>query len=253
MSTQEPDIMGPFVEKLRKTYEDRGGVSCDDLVGDEILGSDRLIRELVFSLLMWEASIAHAVKAAARISEELVDLNELRVCTPEELVGIIGPRYPRGLDRARRLTAVLTRIFHTENRLSLAVLGEMNKRDVLEYFARIDGIPPFAANRVILLGLGWHAFPVDERLAKLLAGKDIADSSLDIAQQTQRLERMVRASEAKEYYTLIEHWSQSQRTPRSGSRAGSGSGTRSGSGSGSGKPETSTDPQEAGSPAKGAS
>lgn len=228
MSGQDEDILGPFVARLEPTYADRGGVSCVDLLGPEGMGADPLIDELVFSMLMWESSIDHARKGAQRIREELVDLNELRVCTSDELAAILGTRTPRSQERAHRLLRMLRAIYDQENRLSLVSMREMNKRDVQEYLLRIDGIPPYAVGRLVLLGLDWHAFPIDQRLNKLLGAKGLCDPGLDPAQQTQRLERLVRASDAKKYYTLIEHWSQSQRSPRSGGSASRRSRSRSG-------------------------
>lgn len=227
MSGPEEDIVSPFVTKLGKTYADRGGVSCTNLVGPGGISGDPLIDELVFSMLMWESSIDHALKGVHNIREVLVDLNELRVCTVSELASILGSRTPRGPERAQRLIGILSAIFERENRLSLGSLREMNKREVQDYLGAIDALPPYVSGRVILLELGWHAFPVDDRLTRLLAGKGITDPTLDATQQAHRLERLVRASDSLAYYTLIEHWSQSQRTPsRSGSRSRSRSGSR---------------------------
>lgn len=221
MSTTDLQILTKFVHKLENTYADRGGVGCNDLIGDTALSADPLIRELVFSLLLWESSIEHAKTAVEQIRENLIDLNELRVCTPEELSGILGARYPRSLDRSRRLIGILNAIFSKENSLSLVHLREMTKREAIDYFDSIDGLPAYAASRVILLGLGWHAFPIDDRLTKLLSRQGITDATLDINQQTHRMERLVRATDALSHYTLIEHWSQNQRPSRSSSTTNS--------------------------------
>ncbi len=214
MSTPEPDIMGEFMRTLEQTFGHLGPVGCCDLIDHHILSPDELISELVFSMLVWESSIEHALRAVECIHDQLIDLNELRVCTPEELVAIFPSRYPRSLERCRRLIRILNTIFNRENRLSLAHLRELGKRQALEYLSTIDGIPPFATSRVILLGLGWHAFPIDDYLTKMLAKHGITDTSLDIHQQTLRLERLVRANDALRYYTLIEHWASSQRVSK---------------------------------------
>ncbi len=228
MSGQDEDILGPFIAEIEPAYINRGGVSCAELLGGGGLGAEPLLDELVFSMLMWESSIDNALRSAQRIREELVDLNELRVCTCDELAVILGSRTARGKERAHRLIGMLHSIYERENRLSLASLREMNKRDVQEYLVGISGLPPYAVGRLVLLGLDWHAFPIDERLNRLLIAGGLCDSGLDPAQQTQRLERVVRASDAKKYYTLIEHWSQSQRSPRAGGSASRRSRSRSG-------------------------
>lgn len=219
MSNAETDNLSQLMTKLESTYAGSGGVGCLELIGRTSLASDPLICELVYSMLLWECTIEQASKAMAQLQHELVDLNELRVCTPDELSTMLGSRYPKGFERSQRLISTLNDIFDSENKLSLARMREMSKRDVVEYLGTIDGLPVFVTSRVILLGLGWHAFPVDDRLVKLLSRLEITDSSLDHNQQTQRLERMVKASDALSYYTLIEHWAQNQRSSGSSSKA----------------------------------
>lgn len=214
MSATESDILSKFMSKLEKKFSDLGGVGCADIIDTTTLSNDPLISELVFSMLVWESSIEHALKAAERIHSELIDLNELRVCTPEELTALLPSRYPRSLERSHRLIRTLNAIFLRENSLSLAHLRELSKREVIDYFASIDGLPPFVSSRVILLGLGWHAFPMDEWLTKQLAREGIIDNSLDITEQNHKMDRLVRASDSLKYYTLIEHWATDQRAAK---------------------------------------
>lgn len=197
--------------ELEQSYPQCKGVACSDLIDSSALSNDPLISELVFSMLVWESSIEHALRAVECIQADLIDLNELRVCSPEELAAILPARYPRSIERCRRLIGVLNAVFLKENQLSLAHLRDSNKRDAIEYFKAIDGLPPFVSSRVILLGLGWHAFPIDDWLTKQLSRKGITDTSLDIYQQTIRIERLVRANDSLRYYTLLEHWASDQR------------------------------------------
>ncbi|PCI09457.1 hypothetical protein COB72_06440 [bacterium] len=214
MSTPDSDIMSKFMHKLEQSFGSLGGVGCADLMDHTIISADPLISELVFSMLVWESSIEHAQRAVECIKANLIDLHELRVCTPEELTAILPSRYPRSLERSQRLIGILNSVFASENELSLNRLREMNKRDVIHYFNVIDGLPPFVSSRVILLGLGWHAFPIDDWLAKQLAREQITDTTLDIYQQTQRMEKIVRANDALRYYTLLEHWASDQRVSK---------------------------------------
>ena len=214
MKPNDSEILNEFMSKLKESFGDQGGVGCKDLLDPTILSDDPLISELVFSMLVWESSIGHAINAANAIHHELVDLNELRVCAPEELVSLLPSRYPRNLERCRRLISILNAIFEMENQLSLSHLREMTKKDVITYFENIDGLPPFVSARVILLGLGWHAFPLDEWLVKQLARIDITENTLDLRQQIQRMERLVKASDSLGFYTLLEHWATDQRVAK---------------------------------------
>lgn len=207
------DHLASLLKRLAKKNADP--VAASDLFPDERLIEDPLTNELVVSLLLWESSLAHASKAFERIRSDLVDLNELRVCTPEELVSILGARMPRASERALRLLSVLNTIYERQNSLSLEGLREMNKREVLAYLTGIDGLPPYAVARVLLLGLGLHAFPLDERLAKKLVGESVLDSGQSLDQQSAQMERLVRASEGVETYTRLERWAQESRASSS--------------------------------------
>lgn len=227
MKPSDPEILNRFMLKLEKSFGDRGGVGCKDLIDPTILSNDPLISELVFSMLVWESSIGHAINAVDAIRDGLVDLNELRVCAPDELMSILPSRYPRSLERCQRLVSVLNSIYDLQNELSLSHLREMNKKDVVAYFRKIDGLPPFVSARVILLGLGWHAFPLDDWLTKQLTREDITDGSLDIHDQILRMERLVKASDSLGFYTLLEHWATDQRAAKLSSKSTTSSITRS--------------------------
>lgn len=211
MSPEMIAKLSTLLTQAEKKYEALGGVSAAQLCPDSQLCPEPLLNELIFSMLMWEASIEHTLKAVERISSELVDLNELRVCTADELSSILGSRMPRSLERADRLILVLNTIYDRHNSLSLASLNDLSKKEVQDYLSSIDGLPSYAGARVVLLGLGWHAFPLDERLARLLGSQGIISAGSDLTNQSQQLERGVRASDALRTYTLIEHWSQKQR------------------------------------------
>jgi hypothetical protein len=218
MSPEQIDQLSVLIGQIGKKHDASDAVSASQLIADMPLCPDPLLNELIFSMLVWEASFDHAYKAVERIRSELVDLNELRVCTPDELSAIIGSRIPRSVERAQRLILVLNTIYDRHNDLSLQPIASLSKREVQEFLASIDGLPPYAAARLILLGLGWHAVPLDERIAKLLTARDVLSSGETLDQQAQRLERGVRATDALEHYTLLECWAQDQRAAGSGVR-----------------------------------
>ena len=218
MSAPDPVKMAAFKKKLEKKFGHLGGVGCCDLIDHRVLSEDPLMSELVFSMLVWESSIEHAIRAVETIDEQLIDLNELRVCTPEELVAILPARYPRLLERSERLIVSLNAIFERENCLSLSHLPEKTKKEVIDYFQSIDAIPPFVTARVILLGLGWHAMPMDEWLSNELARCGVIEKTSDISSLIGRMERAVRATDSLEFYTLLEHWATDQRAAKLSSR-----------------------------------
>lgn len=212
MSNEPSDKLAALTKKLAKKQADRSGVSASELFPDLALCDDPLMNELMVSMLLWESSFTHAQRAIEGIRSNLVDLNELRVCTPDELVAIFGARMPKCSERVLRVLSVLNAVYDLENTLALEHLREKNKRDVQVYLGGIDGLPQFVIARVLLIGMGLHAFPLDERIAKSLISESVLSSGTPLDQQAGQLERMVRASDALSTYTLVEHWAQESRT-----------------------------------------
>jgi endonuclease III len=196
-----------FLAKLeRPAAPDPGAAQLlvPPVVGDPMDDVDP-IRELVYSMLLWEAGASKAAAAARRLQESVVDVNELRSCLEDEIVRLIGPRYPRAAERAARMRAVLNQVYHDGNTVSLARLRAMNKREARTYLESLDGIPAFAAARVLLISLGGHAFPLDRRLHKVLADANAIEVNPYTKAAGLWVERQIRAGDALDAYLALEH------------------------------------------------
>jgi len=176
-------------------------------------GVDRLVHELVFSILLWEASSGQARAAFKRLRESVVDYNELRVCVPDEVASTLGEKYPLGGERALRLRTVLNEVFFRQHALSLSHLADSGKREARTFLESLDGVPCFASARLLLVaGLG-HALPVDERLRDLLAAEGVVAEDASPEAAAGWLERHVRAEDALETHALFQAWSDQHGTP----------------------------------------
>lgn len=158
--------------------------------------TDAVCQELVFAYLVWEAGEKRARAVAAKLCETFVDLNEMRVCLPSELAAFFGQTYPRAAERAERMRASLNDIYDRQHAVTLVALVSMNKREARAYLESIEGIPPYVAARTLLLGLGGHAFPLDERLARVLMNENALADAGDLSAASAWLERQVRSGEA---------------------------------------------------------
>ena len=96
------------------------------------------------------------------------------------------------------MRATLNDIYNREHSVSLESLGAMNKRDARAYLDSLEGIPPYVAARTFLIGLGGHAFPLDERLMGVLAAEEaLAETDAgDLVTASTWLERQVRSGDA---------------------------------------------------------
>lgn len=186
--------------------------------------SEPLLRDLIYAFLIWEASAGQASTAMRRIESSVVDYNELRVYLAEEIVRLIGERYPRSRERAERLKAALQEIFEREHTLSLEHLREISPEEARSYLDALEGMPPFVSARVTLLSLGGRAFPVDGRICALLVGQSVCEARTTLEGIAEWIESQLPATEAPAAYNLMEAWCEAnpsarrRRTPRAASR-----------------------------------
>lgn len=182
--------------------------------------ADPVLAQLLFSILLCDTAYAQAQAAMARLRDEVVDCNELRVCTRSELESMLGSRFPRSAERADRLKAALNDIYLREHALSLDHLTESTKRQARIYIESIEGVPPFAAARTLLLELAVHAFPIDSRITALLKDHRVVPAGLAPQTVATKIERLIRAGQARDAYLRIEHWCQhNAQRPRKAPRA----------------------------------
>lgn len=186
--------------------------------GPAIPTGDRLVDELIYSFMHWEAGSEHARGAMERLEGTFVDANELRVCHPSEIASLIGVRFPKGLERAERLSAALRGIYDRENVLNLETLREKSKRDARGYLESLAGVPRFVAARIVLLRLEGHAFPVDRRLMAMLKSEGVSVGTTNPDKACGPIERAVRAADARDVYLALEHHCQSMAATKSGGR-----------------------------------
>ncbi len=174
-------------------------------IPDAFEHDDPIVRQLVYSLLLTDASPAKATAALDKLAFCLVDLNELRVCMCDEIVEIIGERYPDAEHRADRLRCCLNDIFQRQHCLSLAALHEVPKRQARMYLDSLEGITPLAVGRLCLLHFSAHAFPLDQYLMDVLVKeKALPENYGSLVSAVAWLERQIRAKDAKDAYIMLE-------------------------------------------------
>lgn len=219
MTSHDPaKLLQALLKKLTNRY---GEQQPEPLTAGLDEGVDPLLNLFVYSFLLWDASTGQARAALKRIRETFVDYNELRIAFADEIAAAFGERYPRGYERALRLRSSLHDIFRREHSLSLHSLNELSKREARAYLDSIDGTPAYVSARVLLLGLGGHAIPVDQRIADLLAAEAVlSDDVTDADSAASWLERQIRAGEATPIALVLQAWSDDQgAAPRRDRRA----------------------------------
>ncbi len=206
MPVSDPAKRFAALVKRLKGEHDTAAEATAEPPAPSMAEGDAVLDQVVQSFMLWETTTAQAAAGMKRLREAFVDLNELRVCFPEEISTAIGERFPRSRERATRLRAVLNDIYRREHGLSLSRLVEQPKRDARSYLESLEGMPPFVAARVALLCFGGHAVPIDERLLAMLSAERAVEPDVGVEDAAGWIERQVRANEAAATHQLLRRW-----------------------------------------------
>ena len=98
------------------------------------------VSTLIYSSLLWEATVSDATTAFDKLMKSVVDYNELRVLLAHDVIDIIGEEYPKADERARRLRAMLRDIYVREHEVTLESLSSLGKKDTKVYLESLEGM-----------------------------------------------------------------------------------------------------------------
>ena len=164
------------------------------------------IGQLIMSFLQWNATTKQAAAAYNRLTDAMVDHNELRVSYYHQVAELLGERYPNLEERCMRLRESLQDVFKREHGVNLDRLTGMPKREVRAYLDTLGGIPPYVAAQVTLLCFGGHAMPVDENLRDRLVAEDAADPDATVAEIESFMLRHIKAADAPTAHANLRAW-----------------------------------------------
>jgi len=161
---------------------------------------------LVYSFMLWESTSAKASATWSKLQEGLVDYNELRVCTPDELMVLSGDTSDEAHDRATRLRASMRDIYNREHGISLDSLGDMKRSEIRIYVESLDGIVPFVAARLLSCCFDIHGVPVDEQLKQLLVESNAIDPAAEVDEISGWLSRNIKADDGAGAHRSFQAW-----------------------------------------------
>ncbi len=152
------------------------------------------IEAIVISALEENATDAQAAKARNVLTKEFVDINELRVAQPSEIVEQLDVKYPFARETAEQLIDTLNALFFHANDLSAAFLEDMGKRELRKWLDK-KGFSPFVAAKMVM-HFGGHAVPVDVDLLETLKMDGLIPEGTDLSDLQGFLERMIPQKDA---------------------------------------------------------
>jgi endonuclease III len=193
------DVLKKMIARLVKAAPAKRVESPDPLA--------RLIR----AFLEYDCDEARASVAERKITEAMVDFNELRVTPAIELAALLGVRYPFAESRCSALHRTLQSIFDREHQMRLDKVKEMKKTEIRPYLQSLAGITPYVEAAVCVDAFGVPAAPVDTKLLLWLISKDVLPEGTDIKSAQHVIEKHLKSTEAEEFFhgarREIEDWS----------------------------------------------
>ncbi len=205
---------GMLIKKLHRKLL-HAGPRPNDLQADSIL------EYLMLAVLSENTSISRAKSALRRLLENTIDLNDLRVSTPEELVRLIEPDIPDAASRAAVLIQILNSIYDSRNNVTLEGLKK-DKKSLRAYLDSLEGMTPYVAAFTLLWGFGLHAVPVDEVMLTVFKKESLIDPAMDVGAAQCYLERYISAHEARNFTLVMKRYAVAKSSRSEGSSGSSG-------------------------------
>ncbi len=171
-------------------------------------GPVNLIDQLLLGVLYQGTTMARARKVLEKLRSSMVDLNELRVSHPPDLVEVMGPGFPHALRKAKQIIHLLNQVYQKQHTLCLDHLENKSKREIRRFIEGLRGVSPVVISGAILTCLGGHAVPVDENMWRVLRAENLVDPDCDVAEVQAFLERNISASEAYAFTQLLRRYSE---------------------------------------------
>ncbi|HEX7010403.1 MAG TPA: hypothetical protein VF184_10500 [Phycisphaeraceae bacterium] len=178
------------------------------------------VTQMVVSFLQWEATRKQAEKALERLLGVMVDINELRVSFEHEILDALGRDYPRAQERVARMRESLNEVYRREHAMEMRSIAGKNKKEQRAYLDTLPGITPYVAAQVMLLSLGGHALPVDQKLVALLASEKVVEPDTPPEQAEAQLLRQIKADQTLHVHLLLQAWSDATKSVPTASGAG---------------------------------
>ena len=167
---------------------------------------------VVYSIISENMSEKAAESAVKRFTEYFVDLNDLRVSRVEEIVEVLGENTPATREIASRIIRVLQAIFNDYHKVSLEPLKKLGKRPARQVLEKIDGTSNFIVDYCMLTSLRGHAIPLTNKMIKYLKANDLVDNDADEQQISGFLAKQISAKNGYEFYVLLRHESERQKS-----------------------------------------
>lgn len=161
------------------------------------------IEAIIFGVLCEYQSMPSARSSLRKINRHFVDLNDLRVSRPEELIEVLAIDGEEVKAIAEDMLASLNAIYSKFDGTSLMVLKELGKRQGRKELEDLEKISTFAISYCFLTALDGHAIPVSKSIADYLRVEELVHPKAKAHDIEGFLERQNKSDDAFEFFMLL--------------------------------------------------
>ncbi|MFH1732923.1 MAG: hypothetical protein ABIF82_14900 [Planctomycetota bacterium] len=115
------------------------------------------VEQVLLTLLLRDGKEDQGKRVIKRLEREFVDLNEVRVCVPEELDEVLGRDYPPSVGKL--VTDTLTAIFNHAQAMNLDSILELDIEKAKKKLLKLRPLPSRVAGEFLLANLGCEKLP----------------------------------------------------------------------------------------------
>ena len=179
--------------------------------GDRVrpLSFEDPIDSLVYGIVAEKASTSRTKTVSKQFSRHFVDLNDLRVARPEEIVEVFGKDSAEVRQVAQTLVRVLGAIFEKQNDLTLEPLKKLGKRQAKQELEGLDGVTHFAVNLTMLTALQGHTIPLTQKMIAYLKMHELVCPDADDHDIEGFLTKQISAKDGYDFYAQLRAESES--------------------------------------------
>jgi endonuclease III len=190
------------IKKLYRSLKNKGSKITKVIYDDPI-------NALVYAIISETTSEKQAQDALKKFSEHFLDLNDLRVSRPEEIIEMFGDNKVVTKEVAANLKAALHKIFEKHNIVSLIDLKKLGKRPAKDALEKIEGVGKFAVDYCMLTAFGGHCIPLTPKMTEYLKREHLVHPHATDEEIEGFLTRRIAAKDGFEFYRLLRKESES--------------------------------------------
>jgi endonuclease III len=124
------------------------------------LGNQTVIDAMVYAVISEKMTCTDAETAIKKLTENFVDMNDLRVARVEEITEALGENTGLTKDIASKIVNILQIFFNQYHKINLESLKKIGKRPARQALEKIEGMTPFIIDYCMLMALQGHSIPL---------------------------------------------------------------------------------------------